>query len=182
MRVLRERASVLFSSRISKSIRSSVRRGKRCPSIAVRRRRVRSNTRVISSLRMHRPVRLRIPPRVGSGNHACDARRSAHLPDAVTFEAQPSEYIQCCNPIRRCTDFQFAEIETDFEFLVNSNSYLRVTRDPIKLVGAVHQTGRAIRSIAPTKLALFARRWAVLVRACDRRLAWQRGLAAMRLM
>jgi hypothetical protein len=53
----------------------------RVASIAVRRHRIRSDTRVISSLRIPGPVRLRIPSRFDFGNHACDARRSAHLPD-----------------------------------------------------------------------------------------------------
>jgi len=43
-------------------------------SIAVRRRRVRSNTRVLFSLRIPGPVQLRIPSRFDFGNHACDTR------------------------------------------------------------------------------------------------------------
>jgi hypothetical protein len=44
----------------------------------------------------------------------------------MTFEAQPSEYIPMlrADPALQC--FAFAEIKTDFEFLVNSNSFLRV--------------------------------------------------------
>jgi len=46
----------------------------------------------------------------------------------VTFEAQPSEYIPVLKSDPALKHFEFKEIETDFEFLVNSNSYLRVTR------------------------------------------------------
>ena len=55
-------------------------------------------------------------------------RHEARLYPTVTFEAQPSEYVPmlCSDPALR--RFAFIEIKTDFEFLVNSNSYLRVTR------------------------------------------------------
>jgi len=46
----------------------------------------------------------------------------------VTFEAQPSEYIPMLKSDPALKPFEFKEIETDFEFLVNSDSYLRVTR------------------------------------------------------
>ena len=45
------------------------------------------------------------------------------------FEAQSSEYIPMLQSDPALQAFEFAEIETDFEFLVNSNSYLRVTRN-----------------------------------------------------
>jgi hypothetical protein len=45
----------------------------------------------------------------------------------VTFEAQPSEYVPMLQSDAALKAFEFQEIETDFEFLVNSNSYLRVT-------------------------------------------------------
>jgi hypothetical protein len=48
------------------------------------------------------------------------------------------EYIPMLQSDSTTEAFEFIEIETDFEFLVNSNSYLRVTRDRSKLVGAVH--------------------------------------------
>jgi SAM-dependent methyltransferase len=49
----------------------------------------------------------------------------ARIYPTVTFEAQPSEYVPMlrCDPALR--QFAFTEIKTDFEFLVNSNSYLR---------------------------------------------------------
>ena len=56
-------------------------------------------------------------------------RGEARIYPTVTFEAQPSEYIPMLQSDPALQAFEFAEIETDFEFLVNSNSYLRVTRD-----------------------------------------------------
>jgi hypothetical protein len=55
-------------------------------------------------------------------------RGEARIYPAVTFEAQPSEYIPMlqCDPALQV--FECTVIETDFEFLVNSNSYLRVGR------------------------------------------------------
>jgi len=60
----------------------------------------------------------------------CD---EARIYPTVTFEAQPSEYVPmlCSDPALR--QFAFTEIKTDFEFLVNSNSYLRVTRAQLVL-------------------------------------------------
>jgi len=55
-------------------------------------------------------------------------RREARIYPTVTFEAQPSEYIPVLRSDPALQTFGFTEIETDFEFLVNSNSYLRVTR------------------------------------------------------
>jgi hypothetical protein len=46
----------------------------------------------------------------------------------VTFEAQPGEYIPLLQSDPALQAFEFTEIETDFEFLVNSNSYLPVSR------------------------------------------------------
>jgi hypothetical protein len=53
-------------------------------------------------------------------------RGEARIYPTVTFEAQPSEYIPilCADPALEA--FEFTEIKTDFEFLVNSNSFLRV--------------------------------------------------------
>jgi hypothetical protein len=59
-------------------------------------------------------------------------RGEARIYPTVTFEAQPSEYIPMLQSDPALQAFEFAEIETDFEFLVNSNSYLRVTRDRSK--------------------------------------------------
>lgn len=55
-------------------------------------------------------------------------QREARIYPTVTFEAQPSEYLARlqCDPGLQA--FEFTEIEPDFEFLVNSNSYLKVTR------------------------------------------------------
>jgi len=60
-------------------------------------------------------------------------RDEARIYPTVTFEAQPSEYVPmlCSDPALR--QFAFTEIKTDFEFLVNSNSYLRVTRAQLVL-------------------------------------------------
>jgi len=55
-------------------------------------------------------------------------RGEARIYPTVTFEAQPSEYIPMLQSDAALQAFEFMEIETDFEFLVNSNSYLRVTR------------------------------------------------------
>ena len=56
------------------------------------------------------------------------ARGEARIYPTVTFEAQASEYIPMLHSDPALQVFEFTEIETDFEFLVNSNSYLRVTR------------------------------------------------------
>ncbi len=86
-------------------------------------------------------------------------RGEARIYPTVTFEAQPSEYIPMLQSDPALQAFESAEIETDFEFLVNSNSYLRVTQ-------------KAATEAQAACLPAF------LVRACDRRLRWQRGLAA----
>ena len=54
-------------------------------------------------------------------------RGEARIYPTVTFEAQASEYIPMLRSDPALQFFEFTEIETDFEFLVNSNSYLRVT-------------------------------------------------------
>ena len=53
-------------------------------------------------------------------------RNEAHIYPTVTFEAQPSEYIPMLRSDPALERFEFIEIKTDFEFLVNSNSFLRV--------------------------------------------------------
>lgn len=55
-------------------------------------------------------------------------RSEARIYPTVTFEAQPSEYIPMLQSDPTLQVFEFKEIKTDFEFLVNSNSYLQVTR------------------------------------------------------
>ena len=55
-------------------------------------------------------------------------RGEARIYPTVTFEAQPSEYIPVLQSDAGLKAFEFTRIETDFEFLVNSNSYLRVKR------------------------------------------------------
>jgi hypothetical protein len=54
-------------------------------------------------------------------------RGEARIYPTVTFEVQPSEYIPMLQSDPALQAFRFAEIETDFEFLVNSNSFLKVT-------------------------------------------------------
>jgi SAM-dependent methyltransferase len=55
-------------------------------------------------------------------------RGEARIYPTVTFEAQPSEFVPMLKSDPALQAFEFTKIETDFEFLVNSNSYLRVTR------------------------------------------------------
>lgn len=55
-------------------------------------------------------------------------RHEARIYPTVTFEAQPSEYIPMLRSDPTLRRFQFIEIKTDFEFLVNSNSFLKMTR------------------------------------------------------
>jgi hypothetical protein len=54
-------------------------------------------------------------------------RGEARIYPTVTFEARPSEYIPMLRSDPALKDFRFAEVKTDFEFLVNSNSFLQVT-------------------------------------------------------
>src|SRR5437867_2978044 len=61
-------------------------------------------------------------------------RDEARIYPTVSFEARPSEYVPMllADPALQC--FAFTEIKTDFEFLVNSNSFLRVTHAlPLKM-------------------------------------------------
>jgi hypothetical protein len=53
-------------------------------------------------------------------------RGEARIYPTVTFEAQPSEFIPMLRSDAALQSFVFAEIKTDFEFLVNSNSFLSV--------------------------------------------------------
>jgi hypothetical protein len=55
-------------------------------------------------------------------------RGEARIYPTVTFEAQPSEYVPMLRSDPALGRFAFREIKTDFEFLVNSNSFLCVTR------------------------------------------------------
>jgi hypothetical protein len=55
-------------------------------------------------------------------------RGEARIYPTVTFEAKPSEYIPMLQSDAELQALEFTEIETDFEFLVTSNSYLSVTR------------------------------------------------------
>ena len=48
----------------------------------------------------------------------------------VTFEAQPSAHLARLREDPACHGFVFEEVRTDFEFLVNSNSFLRITHRP----------------------------------------------------
>ena len=53
-------------------------------------------------------------------------RDEGRIYPTVTFEAQPSEYVPMLQSDPALNGFQFTEIKTDFEFLVSSNSFLRV--------------------------------------------------------
>ena len=53
-------------------------------------------------------------------------RSEARIYPTVTFEAQPSKYLPLLRWDPALQNFDFAEIKTDFEFLLNSNSFLRV--------------------------------------------------------
>jgi len=55
-------------------------------------------------------------------------RGEARVYPTVTFEAQPSEYASMLRSDPALQRFEFTEIKTDFVFLVNSNSFLRVRR------------------------------------------------------
>ena len=55
-------------------------------------------------------------------------REEARIYPTVTFEAQPSEYIPMLRSDPMLQRFEFTEIKTDFEFLVNSNFFLRIRR------------------------------------------------------
>lgn len=55
-------------------------------------------------------------------------RGEARIYPTATFEAQPSAYFPMLQSDPALLHFEFRKIETDFEFLVNSNWYLRVTR------------------------------------------------------
>jgi SAM-dependent methyltransferase len=55
-------------------------------------------------------------------------RGEARIYPTMTFEAQPSEYVPMLRSDPALEKFDLQEIKTDFEFLVNSNSFLRVRR------------------------------------------------------
>jgi hypothetical protein len=55
-------------------------------------------------------------------------QHEARIYPTVTFEAQASDYVPMLRADQALKSFQFTEIKTDFEFLVNSNSFLKVTR------------------------------------------------------
>jgi hypothetical protein len=55
-------------------------------------------------------------------------RGEARIYPTVTFDAHPSKYIAMLRSNPALKRFQFTVIETDFEFLVNSNLFLQVTR------------------------------------------------------
>jgi hypothetical protein len=55
-------------------------------------------------------------------------RGEARVYPTVMFEAQASEYIPMLRSDAALRQFAFTEIKTGFEFLVNSNSFLRVAR------------------------------------------------------
>lgn len=53
-------------------------------------------------------------------------RGEARIYPTATFEAQPSEFIPMLRSDPALQTLVFTEIKTDFEFLVNSNSFLSV--------------------------------------------------------
>jgi ubiquinone/menaquinone biosynthesis C-methylase UbiE len=55
-------------------------------------------------------------------------RGEARIYPTVTFEAQATGYIPMVRADPALRQFAFKEVKTDFEFLVNSNSFLKVTR------------------------------------------------------
>ena len=55
-------------------------------------------------------------------------RGEARIYPTVTLEAQPNEYIPMLKSDPSLKAFEFTAIETDFEFLANSVSYLRMSR------------------------------------------------------
>jgi hypothetical protein len=55
-------------------------------------------------------------------------RGEARIYPTVTFEAEPSHYLPLLKSDPALRDFEFTMIKTDFEFLLNSNSFLRVRR------------------------------------------------------
>jgi hypothetical protein len=55
-------------------------------------------------------------------------RDEARIYPTVTFEAEPSHYLPLLRSDPALRDFEFTVIKTDFEFLLNSNSFLRVRR------------------------------------------------------
>jgi len=56
-------------------------------------------------------------------------RGEARIYPTVTFEAQASEYVPMLRSDPALQHFAFTEVKTDLEFLVNSNSFLRVRRN-----------------------------------------------------
>ena len=55
-------------------------------------------------------------------------RSEVRIYPTVTFEAQASDYVPMLRSDPALQEFDFTEIKTGFEFLANSNSYLRVVR------------------------------------------------------
>ena len=55
-------------------------------------------------------------------------RGEARIYPTVTFEAEPSRYLPLLRSDPALRDFEFTVIKTDFEFLLNSNSFLQVRR------------------------------------------------------
>jgi len=55
-------------------------------------------------------------------------RSEARIYPTVTFGPQPSKYIPRLQSDPALQVFELVEVKTDFEFLLNSNSFLRVRR------------------------------------------------------
>jgi hypothetical protein len=53
-------------------------------------------------------------------------RGEARIYPTVTFGARPSEYVPMLRADLALKQFAFTEVKTDFEFRVNSNSFLKM--------------------------------------------------------
>jgi hypothetical protein len=54
----------------------------------------------------------------------------ARIYPTINFEGEPSQYVTRLQSDTACREFEFEIVRTDFEFLVGSNCFLRVTRRP----------------------------------------------------
>ena len=57
-------------------------------------------------------------------------RGEARVYPLVTFEGERCPYLDTLRDDPSLREFQFEEVPTDFEFLVGSNAYLRISRRP----------------------------------------------------
>src|SRR5206468_13109935 len=71
-------------------------------------------------------------------------RGEARLYPLVTFEATRSTYLDRLREDRELRHLGFQEVQTDFEFLINSNHYLRVDRKSTRLNSSHDQISYAV--------------------------------------